>query len=181
MSLRSERAHPDWEGWPWVRSVILISVLIFSLSLVFNALSGGGFDKGELGWLVVLLAAYLLCVWKKPEVFSPLVFSSSFLVLSVSAEEIYQGACWFLAFAVCVDANARLASWVGVSVTAMLIAAELYLGDLSRGSATSILFLFLLMLFGQAIRLIVAGSRTAIVRAERPTIVTPARKHSGWK
>ena len=166
MSLKSERTHPDWEGWSWVRNVVLISVLIFSLSLVLNALSEGRFDKGEAGWSVVLFAAYLLCVWKKPEAFSPLVFSGSFLVMSVSVGESYQGACWFLAFAVCVDANARLASWVGASVTAILMAAELYLGDLGRGSAASILFLFLLMLFGQTIRLIVAGSRTAITRAE---------------
>lgn len=84
MSLKSERTHPDWEGWSWVRNVVLISVLIFSLSLVLNALSEGRFDKGEAGWSVVLFAAYLLCVWKKPEAFSPLVFSGSFLVMSVS-------------------------------------------------------------------------------------------------
>lgn len=80
------------------------------------------------------------------------VFAVVFLIIELVTPGPYYGGGWFLAYAACVDANARAPIWKGISVTALLALSVVLSGEQLSAMIASFLYLGVLTLAGQLVR-----------------------------
>lgn len=157
--------HPDWVGWRWVRKAVLLFFLTLSGFGVLTSLSLTGSGSGELTWLGVLAALYLLIVWIRTPTWVSLSFTAVFIAMEFSMPDKYYGAAWFLTYAVCVDSNSRRPLWAGLGIFGGVLLTELVLGDEQADRIAAMGYLIALLLLGQFIRAVFAGSRAELVNA----------------
>lgn len=158
------RLTPDWAGWVWIRRGALSMMALFVVWSGWGSQMGGHTFSGEWIWLSAIVVLLVVEAWLPAPSISALAVVAVFMLMLIPLDEPYYGAGWFGVYAVCVDANSRRPIWAGVTVAGLVLLTSV-LNDPTAAVASTV-YVALLAVVGQGLRLAFEGSRAQIQNAE---------------
>lgn len=158
------RLTPDWAGWVWIRRGALSMMALFVVWSGWGSQVDGHTFSGEWVWLSAIVVLLLAAAWLPAPSITALAVVAVFMLMLIPLDEPYYGAGWFGVYAVCVDANSRRPIWAGATVAGLVLLTSV-LNDPTAAVASTV-YVALLAVVGQGVRLAFEGSRAQIQNAE---------------
>lgn len=158
--------RPESPVWRWVRFALLAAAGAMGCLALWGTARRGELLPDVTVWFVALLVVFAVNAWMRRPTITPLIFTALFVGMQMGVPTHDYGAEWFLAFAMCIDANSRKPARLGPGVLFALVVIELFRGQEAMEQFSIILYLVILTLLGQFIRLTFQSSRAQRAAAE---------------